>query len=191
MDVLAQRYTTGQVLRASGATNAALQTWIRRGFIVGQRADTQAEGVAAPSPVDMPGESGHRRTFSFYGVVQIAVAKAIIDVSGKAERAFEAAIEFAHLGDEQRSPGVPFRDGRTWLLVAEDEERLVNAKWGEDPHMRAWGSGGARRGAVIAVDVNAIFDRVCAALAIHPEEVIEANTWPADTDYWQAGTPGE
>jgi hypothetical protein len=189
MDVLAQRYTTGQVLRASGATNAALQTWIRRGFIVGQRADTQAEGVAAPSPVDMPGESGHRRTFSFYGVVQIAVAKAIIDVSGKAERAFEAAIEFAHLGDEQRSPGVPFRDGRTWLLVAEYEERLVNATWGADPHMRAAWAGGGRRDAVIAVDVNAIFDRVCAALDIHPQAVIEANTAPADTD-WQAGTPG-
>lgn len=191
MDVLAQRYTTGQVLRASGATNAALQTWIRRGFIVGQRADTQAEGAAAPSPVDMPGESGHRRTFSFYGVVQVAVAKAIIDVSGKAERAFEAAIEFAHLGDEQRSPGVPFRDGRTWLLVAEDDERLVNATCGADPHMRASWSGGGRRDAVIAVDVNAIFDRVCAALDLHPEAVIEANTWPADTDYWQAGTPGQ
>ncbi len=183
MTILASRFTTGQVLQATGTKNPTLQTWIKRGFVVGH----SSEGAA----VDMPGQPGLRRTFSFYTLMQIAVAAAIIKVSGNASRAFEAAIEFAHIGDEQRSPGVPFRDGRTWLLVAEDDERLVNAKWGEDPHMRASWPLGARRDAVIAVDVNAIFDRVCAALAIHPEEVIEANTWPADTDYWQAGTPGE
>lgn len=178
MDPLASRYSTGQVLKAAGVTNAVLQTWIRREFIVGQHPNEPA--------VDMPGKAGHRRTFSFYAVMQIAVAKAIIDVSGKAARAFEAAMEFAHLGDEQRSPGVPFRDGRTWLLVSEGAECLVQASWGTDPFALAQWPRGQRPDAILAVDVSAIFDRACAAIGVNPQAVIEANTGDA-SDGWGSG----
>lgn len=178
MDVFESRFTTGQVLRAVGVANPTLQTWIRRGLIVGQRADGPA--------VDMPGQAGHRRTFSFFAVMQIAVANAILGVSGRTARAFEAAIEFAHLGDQQRAPSVPFPEGQTWLLVSDETELLVNVTPGHSPFLSATWPGSSTPSAVIAVDVGSIFDRVCAALGAHPQAVIEANTGPVDPE-WAEG----
>jgi hypothetical protein len=178
VDVLAARFTTGQVLKATGATNAALQTWVRRGLVVGQTADGAA--------VDMPGQSGVRRTFSFYGLMQIAIAKSILEVSGNASQAFKAAILFAHFGDEVRSPGVPYPTGRTLLLVGTDQQCLVTSGRATGSDVKPMWINGAPQ-AFITVNVSAIFDRVCASLGVHPEVVIEAHTKDGDDADWDAG----
>lgn len=163
MDIFDAQFSTGQVLAAAGMANPGLQTWIRRGMIVGHK----------DRPIDMPGSPGIRRTFTFHNVMEIATAKALVDVGAELIDAFRAAAMFAHTGDEERLPGLPFaNDAYTLLCMAGDRSTVVEWEPGTDVLANIRHDLGRPLGFVI-LQVNPLFDRVTSSLGYHPEAVLD------------------
>lgn len=166
-DIFNHQYGTKQALLASGATNAALQSWIRRGLIVGHK----GEGV------DMPGSPGARRVFSFFNVVEIAVAKALTDAGVAPYHAFKAAGDFAHIGKwrpdgPEREVGMPFKeDGMTLLAVAGDHSEVWLYRPGEDVLPFLFSELG-RPQSIVLLNVDDVFRNAMSNLGYDAGEVI-------------------
>lgn len=114
MSIFHQQFTNSEIVAATGVTNFQLQNWLKRGQIIGHG----VEGGGSP---------GRYRKFSFFNLMEIAVAKALIDVCmTDMQRVTEAAAGFAHTGNGAigdrpgRQPGFPFKDGKTLLIVGPD-----------------------------------------------------------------------
>ena len=106
-DIFTAKFSTGDLAKAADVTTAALQTWIRRGHIVG------ADGIG----IDMPGSPGFRRSFSFENVMEVAVGAALIKDGNAPAQAFKAARKFAYGLTDGREPGRLFDRGMTLLFV--------------------------------------------------------------------------
>lgn len=163
MNIFHAQFNTGQVLKAADVTNASLQTWIRRGAIIGHKGHE----------IENPGSPGYRRSFSFHNVMEIATAKALIDIGVDLSDAFHAGAMFAHTGDEHRLPGLPFTaEAYTLLCVARNHSDVVAWKPGTDilANIRL-----ALHGPLgfVVLQMNPLFDRVTVALGYHPEEVLD------------------
>lgn len=184
MDHLTNNYSTAQCLQAAGIEADTLQNWLRAGVIVGNN----------PGDITGGGTQGRQRRYSFYAVMQIAIAKALMDASGGMglKRAFEAAMHFAHLGDApalyaddglrdndpDRQPSHPFdyRLGETFFAVAPTREAVVlippDGKFdlirsAIDPN------GMARMVGFVVIDAGEVFARVCAVLGFSARALIE------------------
>jgi len=155
-------FSTGDVCRAAGITNAALQTWIRRGLIVGH----------GDGGVDMPGKAGVRRAFGFYTVMEIATAKALTDLGLSASQAFRAAQRFAHTGDSKRMVAFPFAEGRTLVCVAGDRSTELAWQPGDDLIAAVRNHLGRPLGFTV-LDASDLFDRVTASLGYHPQQLLD------------------
>ncbi len=163
MSIFQAEFTTGQVSAASGVSAASLQTWIRRGVIVGHR----GEGV------DKPGSPGLRRSFTFRNVIEIAVAKALTDLGLDVSTAFEASARFAHISGSKRLPGLPYPDALyTVLCVGGGRSEMLAWEPGQDfltmarHHL-------LNPDAFATLVINDLFDRVVTALGYHPQAVID------------------
>lgn len=161
-------YSTGDVLKAADLANNTLQTWIRRGFIIGH----------SGGGVEMPGRPGVRRRFSFHNLIEIAIATALSRSGMEVAGAFKAAHRFAHSSDGDRLPALPFPEGRTLLCVANG--RAVEVRWkpGEDWHAVTRVELG-RPEIMTVLDVSDLFDRAIAALELHPQRVIDDGYAPS------------
>jgi hypothetical protein len=170
-NIFQAKFSTGQIVKATGVSNASLQTWLKRGIIAGHR-DADIEGGGSP---------GLHRRFSFFNLMEIATAKAMIDcgVSDLAT-AFKAARTFAHIGagplpgeTPERQPGLPFNDGRTLLCVGQSGGSYVECwKPGKDPLANIRIALGHPIGFVV-IDMTALFDRVAASLEYHPQAILD------------------
>lgn len=161
-DYFARSFSTGDLIKAADVTGAALQTWIRRGLIVG----TDETGV------DMPGQAGIRRAFSFGNLMEVAMGAALIKRGISPAHAFKAAAKFAHTGGGGRRPGLPYPDGSTLLCVDGDRSSVMHVpQAGTVAEMKR--SLRAAEGFYILY-ADLVFDRVTAALGWHPEAVLEA-----------------
>ncbi len=159
--IFGTEFGTGQVLEAADITNPALQTWIRRGVIVGHK----------DRPVDMPGTPGVRRRFSFCSVVEIALAKALTDVGVDLADAFHAAARFAHFGAGGRHAGLPFPGSASTLLcVAGQRVAIVRQEPGEGVLAEIRARLGRPVGWAM-LDAGQVFARVVTRLGFHPEAV--------------------
>lgn len=165
-NIFQAQFTTGQVVKASGITNAALQTWIRRGAILGQG----GEGV------QMPGKPGIWRAFSFFSLMEISVAAALIKLGLEVSQAFAASRGFAHFANGGRVPGVPFNGScRTILAVAEGRSAVLAWRPGQDDDLYALARHELLRPVTMALlDINDLFDQVVANLGLHPSAVLDA-----------------
>lgn len=160
-------FTAGQVTKAARVKNATLQTWIARGVIIGHG---QKDGPA--SGVDMPGRPGTRRSFTFFNVMEVATAAALIEAGVDVRSAFRAAGHFAHAGS-RRLPSLPFPgDGDTILCVAADRSYELQMKRGENLYVMARHYLGNPR-AFTTLNVSDVFDEVAASLGFHPQEVMD------------------
>lgn len=168
MSIFQQKFLTGEVVKAADVTNNALQTWAHRGYIVAQRA----------GPGDDPSGPGSRRQFSFFNVMEIAIAKALVDAGITVEQAFKAAGFFAHSSDQSRTgggirlPSLPFpHEVQTLIAVAGD--RSVTAEWSVryDPYPALRADLG-QPVSMTVLAVNPIFDKVCAALGYGAANVL-------------------
>lgn len=165
MALFDSRFSTGQLVSAANITNASLQSWLRRRFIIGHR-----------------DEGEWRRSFTFRNVIEVAIGKAFLDCAAlEVEQAFRAAHIFAHTGENGRVPGLPFADtnGVTYIAAAGDHAAVLPAKPYLDVAEAQMQLGGVEGFAV--VDANAVFDRVASALqritgnaAFHPLSILEA-----------------
>lgn len=163
MSIFTAEFETGQVIKAADVTNSALQSWIRRSLIIGHKGHE----------IDMPGTPGIRRKFSFYNVMEIAIAKALVDLGVELADAFKAASAFAHTGDGERDPSLPFREaGVTLLCVAGSRSGEFLWKPGTDItavirlHL-------GRPIGWTTLEVLPVVDRVTSALGYHLQKVID------------------
>ncbi|TNB48055.1 hypothetical protein FF124_10770 [Martelella lutilitoris] len=182
MTIFQEKFSTGQVIKAAGISNATLQSWMKRDVISGERED-KIEGGGSP---------GRYRSFGFHTLMEIAVAKAVVDAGVKdLPNAFKAARGFAYTGTDQtawhpeREPGLPFSNrgkllGHTLLAVAEDRSYVAFWQSGADALADIRQALGQPEGFAM-VFINEVFDRVMVSLNRHPEEVLEA-AYGADTN---------
>lgn len=120
----------------------------------------------------MPGKPGVRRSFSFYSVMEIAVAAALTELGLAPSQAFRAAQGFAHTGDENRMIAFPFPEGRTLLCVAGDRSTELMWSPGQDLMSIARHHLGRPLGFVV-LDASELFDRVTGSLGYHPQRLLD------------------
>lgn len=174
MNIYDDDFSTADVLSAVDIAEAKLQSWLRRGLIVGQR-----EGKIV-------GSQGRARRFSFHSVMEIAVAAALIDTGVPVDTAFQVTRKVAYVGASDRVAGLPWprSQGETLLAVSGDKTRLIRTIEGADVFLHFADAGQAKPDRVNVVDVSAIFDRVSAKIyedGNAPNSILEA-------EYPEAGT---
>lgn len=169
MNIFHETFSSGQVIDAAGITNHALQSWLRRDLVIGQK---KIEGGGSP---------GSYRRFSFRNVMEIAIAKALTDVGASSlESAFRAANLFAHVGGTEpgdnvdRIPGLPFdwRNGPrlTILVVAGDRAAVTHWSQGCDFYVTARHRLDAR--GFVSLEVDPIFERVAHVLGYDYRDIL-------------------
>lgn len=168
MSVFQRRFSNAEIVAATGITNDQLQNWMKRGLIIGQK------------DIDGGGSPGRHRSFSFFNVMEVAIAKAIIDAGGMSDLkdVFRAAHHFAHFGEGElpgkpaRRPSVPFNTpmSKTLLLAGRgwSDEILLT---GSDSVMRLSASI-LRAGGCTVVDASAAFYNALNRLGIEPSAVM-------------------
>lgn len=170
MNIFHDRFTTGQVIAATGLPNHTLQSWLKRDLLIGKPG----------APIEGGDGSGSHRRFTFYTIMEIAVAKALADLGLSAAHAIKAAQHFAHTGHGQiganpaRNPGLPFdnRVGGGFTLVCVAGERSTECFWQPGKDVFANLRYQLGEGFVI-LEINDLFDRVLDALGYHPSAVME------------------
>lgn len=168
MSIFQQRFSTGQLVAATGLPNATLQSWLKRSLVIGHKDITGG------------GSPGIHRTFSFFNAMEIAIAKALTDMGLSASVALSAGRRFAHsaggpIGDRPgRVPSIPFdtrvSGGFTLLCLAGDKTALYNmteaknALFAEMRHQLGDG--------FLVLHINPIFERVTASLGYDYRDVL-------------------
>jgi hypothetical protein len=164
------KFSTGQVVTAANVPSHTLQSWLKRDVIIGHK----------EAPIEGAGSSGVHRRFSFHNVMEIAVAKGLIDAGmSDLEAAFFAATRFAHTGRAEighghprRYPSLPFerQHGFTILCVRGQNSKITTWKPGSDflagVFQDVQGQG------FVLVEVNSIFDRVVTLLGYDPHQTM-------------------
>lgn len=181
MDILTNTYSAHDVAAAANVTPMTLQNWLRRGVVVGHGEDDIEGG----------GGRGRHRRFSFYAVMQISIAAALLEVNGGMEikQAFYAAMKFAHAGhttggfvgvvakdgEATRDPGHPFhfRYGKTLLATGGGKTAIVLHDGKGDAFDKIMAKLRPAKGFIV-IDAGDVFDRVCSALGEHPNVVLDA-----------------
>lgn len=178
MQITEARFTTGQLLQATGVANDNLQSWLKRQLIVGQK-----DILGGGSP-------GRHRQWTFFNVLEVGAAKALMDAGmGDLKAVFCAAATFAHsdcvlFGDQPRAVGMPFypANGITLLAAGPDWSEVVfldfdRPRTAPDLHARLMDRPkrlhGHAIGCVLA-DMSQVFDRVTEGLGLSPRAVLEA-----------------
>lgn len=176
MNIFHQSFSTGQIAKATGVSSAALQSWLKRNLIVGQKDD----------PIGGGGSPGVRRTYSFFNAMEIAVAKGLVD-SGLNDlpAAFLAASHFAHAGNEARLPSMLFdpRGGGcfTLLCVAGGHSTTYALKAHDTAFYPIVRHQLNRPVGFVTLEIDPIFDRVTALLGHDPRDVM-ALAYPRSAD---------
>lgn len=171
MNIFHAQFSTGQVVDATGVSNATLQSWLKRELVVGQK----------DNPIVGGGSPGMHRRYSFFNVMEIAIAKALVDAGlGDLTVAFDAARRFAHVGcgrigdRPERLPSVPYNTagiaGMTLLCVAGESSSITLWQPGKDPLPNISFELGHSDGFVL-LKVDPVFERVVSKLGYQPHEV--------------------
>lgn len=163
MSIFHQQFTNSEIVAATGVTNFQLQNWLKRGQIIGHG----VEGGGSP---------GKHRKFSFFNLMQIAVAKALIDVGmTDMQQVTHAAGCFAHTGDmaignrPERIPGFPFKEGKTLLIAgperSEEYQLLSSERLGLAAAIFKHGVG------AVVINVSAVFENTLRRAGFDPIEI--------------------
>jgi len=159
MTIFEQHFTLKQVADATGASAQTIKAWYHYGYPVNTGANAPTGG----------GGPGKHRGYSLFSVMEIAVAKAILDARHFGpEQAFHAAKLFAHTGDEGRGIAVPYPEGTTVLIVSTDEALIQN--WNSETKAMNTILPGKPETYVV-VNISDLFDRVGLALGFDPRAI--------------------
>lgn len=169
--IFEQKFSANEVAEAARIAPSTLQNWLKRNVIVGHKKEIEGGG-----------SQGRHRKFSFFSLIEIATAAALVR-GGIADlaTAFSASAGFAHAGhgelpnQPERIPGLPFDTSHGFSLLVVSGERQQTFLWkpGEDVFAKIRA---AFRGCecLTIVDMTALFDRVCHAVGVHPEDVLDS-----------------
>lgn len=167
-------FTTAQIAAVVGRDQNIVATWVARKLVTAQRDD-------------QPGR-GRSRVFSFFNVMEIACASALMDAGINSPKlAFAIACRFSHSvhasatwddgiaegSEPDRHPSLPFhhKDGDTWLIVSGEASSVVLSSDGAirpdaafPPNDRGFG--------YVVLNVSKLFEQVCARLDLGDYRVI-------------------
>ena len=168
MELFLQAYQTGDVVKATGVLNSTLQTWIRRDRIVGHRESGEEVGGA--------GSPGRYRQFSFRNIMEIALAKSLLDCGMRdMDAVFRIGMTYAHTGSDQRVPGMPYHwsRGRTIIGYCAETNMVDDEIWqpGTDVYLNLGAKTRAKTG-LILLDFSEVYQLVCHRLGYDPAEQI-------------------
>lgn len=173
MELLNRTFTAQSVALAAGCTPKQITDWCNLGRVIGQRE---------------PLGKGHSRKFSWFNLMEIAIAAELMDIGmSSVQDAFAAAQKFAHsgespsvwIGDEQegptRIPAMPWHHniGQTLLFVWNggsavklvDDDGKVNLSSITPEYHRFTG--------FIVANVSEIFARVCNRMELDSRVVLD------------------
>jgi hypothetical protein len=160
--MLTDTYSLPSVATATGATQTTIKSWLHKGVVVG------ANSIIGG------GQRGKPRHFTLNSVIEIGVAKCILD-NGPSDlaSAFHAANIFAHTG-WNRNPAMPFNDGGTLMFVSGQRAEILNYQPGQDydPLVRAE-MGDPE--AFLRIDIVKVFYRIVLGLGLDPRDVMAAS----------------
>lgn len=176
MELLTRKFSATEVTEITGVTKYNLQSYLTRGHLSFGGEDIEGGAV-----------QGKRRSFYFYTVMQIALAKSLIDLGMTAKSAFSHVAEFSHTGGDPfmdepgRWAGLPHHHehGETILAVSGDRNSLGCWKMGEGDYLaKTLASLGGSQGALgvegaVLVNASLVFAGVCRRLGLHPFEVLD------------------
>ena len=160
--MLTDTYSLPSVATATGATQTTIKSWLHKGVVVG------ANSIIGG------GQRGKPRHFTLNSVIEIGVAKCILD-NGPSDlaSAFHAAHIFAHTGDGRNS-AMPFNDAGTLLFVAGQRAHVLNYQPKQD-YDNIVRTALGRPEAFIRIDMLQVFDRIVSGLGLEPRDVIAAS----------------
>lgn len=118
MSLFTSQFDTSAVARACGVTANVVHNYLKRDLLSEVRGQVTGGGGR-----------GKGKHFTFYNVMEVAIARALMEAWGQGkgdpERAFIAAEQFAHFGEEydglRRHPAVPFEGSGHTLFVVGSE----------------------------------------------------------------------
>ena len=176
VDILEQKYTGQTVALATGLTAKQVTDWCNQGLIIGQRE---------------PLGKGHRRMFSWFNLMEVASALALMEIGVKSPGdAFRAAQRFSHMADggarwegddgsltdddPERLPGLPFdyKKGETFLYVAGSRVTVALHQDGVPPFDKIKRALGNPPG-FIALNLSAVFAGILHRMARDYREVLD------------------
>lgn len=164
-------FSASEAASASGVSVESIQTWLKRKLIVGHR------------NIEGGGSQGRHRRFTFNNVMEIAVAKAIIDMGVSTKQAFTASNSFAHTGGggevfslPDRQPSLPFHHnhGDTIMGIAGLRSFEELYKSGEDYDTFGRLRHHLQSEHFLALNVSEIFGHVCVRMNLHSRKVLDA-----------------
>ncbi len=173
MELLNRKFTAQSVALATGATAKEISNWADRGLIIGQRE---------------PLGKGVKRTFSWFNVMEIGGAVALMNIGiNSPADAFAASQRFSHWSDgsgefvggpkstaPERHPGLPYHhgDGDTYLCVAGGKSHVELSTDGKLNLFEIKRGLGQPEGFIV-LNASQMFARVCANMALSFVEVLD------------------
>lgn len=169
-------FSASELSNLTDARADSIQNWIKRKLIIGHR-DIQGGG-----------SQGRHRRFTFFNVMEVAIAQKMIDMHMGAKEAFAASASFAHVGGggdvfdlPERFPGLPFHHNHGETVFGIAGERTFEELWTHDKSRDTYGNLRTylRSDHFITVNASEAFNTVCARLRYHPFEVLDS-AYPKD-----------
>lgn len=171
--ILKQKFTLAQIAEVVGKNPTTLRTHINRGF------------VTSHGPRNIHGDKppGKHSRFSFFTLMEFATAYHLYDNMGlQLDKSFDHARHFAHISGGGAVFDLPVRYGALpyhqehgytiWGIAGENSFAIpTESEPGKNLYlmMRYY----LHSSDFILVNVSEVFNRVCAALELHPFEVLD------------------
>ncbi|TDX28023.1 hypothetical protein [Rhodovulum visakhapatnamense] len=168
MDFWNETWKAEAVAKAAGLPKEKLQLWLGRNHVLGQ-------GMGGG------GEKGRHRRFEFRNVMEIAIARALVDQGHRPADAFKAAAVFAYSAVQHPgTPGLPLDPvgGDTFMAVAGDKVTINYLPTGRgamaDFLADLTGPEGNERDleAFTMVNASAVFRAVCRELTLDASAIL-------------------
>jgi len=169
-NVFQRKFSASEVASVAGITASTLQNWLKREVISGHKKDIEGGG-----------SQGRHRRFSFFSLIDIAKAAALVRGGiSDLPTAFKASRDFAHFepgglpGILARRPAVAFHasHGRTLLVVSGERSEVFRYAPGEDVIARIRAKLRDAESFTV-VDMTDLFQRVCADIGASHSEVLD------------------
>lgn len=177
--ILEQKFTLAQIGGILDKNPATLRTHINRGYVV----------ACGPRNANGNKAAGKHSRFSFFTLMEFALAYRLADMGVQLETAFKYAAQFAHAGGggntfrlPDRLPGLPFhqKHGQTMFAAGNGRtfEEIYELNSGRDLYTNLRHHLG-NADDFILVNVSKVFNLLCARIGSHPYEALD-EAYPED-----------
>lgn len=175
MELLNREFTAQSVALATGCDVRKISDWATRGMIVGGNGG---------------GIQGRSRKFSFFNVMEVAIATQLMDIGlSSVQDAFKAAAHFSHSGEirsgwvgddhsdepSPRLPGLPHHHnlGLSFLFAWDKGSAVVLTNYSGEVKLAELTPDYHHARGFIVVNVSELFIGICTRMALDYREVLD------------------